>query len=147
MEIAEEKVNGGKRFSYWIYILTCLIVTGVPAYEMSKDSYTGERDIYNIILQLVLTFIFSTLAWIIGKRRHLNYIWICTLGVAGNILIKVLGGVFHVLAYGGYNEGDLDFLGFLIFAFIGTTLIFTAAILLISYPIQLLFNKIEKKLH
>lgn len=135
MEISEEKVQNRTKYNYWIYILTCLFVTGVPAYEMSRDSMSGERDIYSIIFQLILTFVFSSVAWIVGKKYHLNYVWVCTLGVAGDISIKVLMGILELLVF-----GNLYFLGFLISAFITGILIFSIAILLISYPIQLLFR-------
>lgn len=135
MKTTNKRASIEFKYSYWIYILTCLLVISIPVYIMSQDSLTGDLKIYNVASKLVQMFIFSSLAWIIGKRFCLNYIWVCALGGLGFILPQFLEGIFNILFRGKYLD-EFSSPGFIIIGPIIGAFVIGCVILIISYPFQ-----------
>ena len=138
MKIEANQVKNEINYNYWVYVLTCLVVIGLPAYFVNRDSMTQILDVYSIVSQIVIMFIFSSLGWLVGKRFHLNYIWICCLGSLGYMLLKLLKGVFEFMVFSS-DLSDLESLVFPIIVFIFGTFVVSGVIIIISYPIQYLF--------
>lgn len=144
MKTFDEKAAGKIRFNYWIYLLTCLIVVGVPTYFMSRDSATQTFSISNMIFRLVQILAFSSLGWLIGKRYNLNYASICCLAFLGYSTIFIIS-VLEVLFYDELSVGILGEMGFLIVGGVFSSLMFALIVFIISYPLQLLFSKKYRK--
>jgi hypothetical protein len=140
MENLNEKATSKIRPNFWIYLLTCLIVIGVPIHFWSWDSATQTYNIYNIILGLVQMLVFSSLAWIIGKKYRLNYIWICILAFLGFCTLPAIN-FLQFLSYNGFSANRLSGLVLGIILIIFSSLIFAFIAVIISYPFQLLFSK------
>ncbi len=108
-----------------------------PLYVASRDSATGEWDIFNIAYQLFFVILSSFLAWLIGKKFHLSYLWICLLGAAGCMVPKFLTGILKAFLY------DLDSLATVIGLSLLGALVLGFTVFIFSYVLQYFWSKLK----
>jgi hypothetical protein len=72
--------NTAMTYNFWIYLLTCLLVAAVMIKLAGRDSGAG-LDLGDIVFILVRMVFFAALAWFIGEKYRLNYLWVCGLSV------------------------------------------------------------------
>jgi hypothetical protein len=135
---------------FWVYMGLSLLVIGTRAFftvrdfEVDRETVTSFKpDLYLILTHLLIGVLAFSIAWWIARKYTLNYFVVCILGAA----IYVLGG-FSIASLWRADYRELSSLlgavPLLIPLFILVILILTAAIYLISSPIQSLVFKFEK---
>jgi hypothetical protein len=116
---------------------------GLPTYFVNFDHNPNATTIYSFVLQLSLWLFSASLAWIAGKKYSINYIIVCCLAFWGVSVFLVIKSIKFLSVSGETITMDIlkDELSLIIPTIIFIPILFGIAVLIISYPIQIIFLK------
>lgn len=140
-----ENVKDAISESFWIFFTTSLITTAALAALMSRDSLTQTLDLGNIVVKLLQMAFCSSAAWKIWNTTRRNYVLLCFITGLGYCMLVYFWEVFLRMALGGHFIGINMFAGGLITMIAGGILM-GGILLVLSYPIQLLWSGLRFKL-
>jgi len=152
METIEEKVTHKIKFNYWIYLLTGIALLGGIFYFTGRDSMTGAYDYSKLIITEAVIILSSLIAWAIGKRYSLNYVWVCGLAGLYYIVVTILIQFVPMMISIGLSNGIFEALYVIprlfstIPLFFFAVLVLGGLILVISFPFQYLYSKLRNQI-